>query len=157
MASKAAKVPEFPFELYPTYAKIVRGDLGVHDYEDALAVVIEFDHVLSKAERATLGKLYDRWCRAIVAESKRADNDLDDKVDFHRFEPLFIGDKAVSGGASRFISANESCAALVRDLAKLKSVVRVAFGDPPESGPAVAVTPTVFIRDTSTMRQVEVE
>ena len=119
----------------------VVGEPNVREYEDTLQLVIELDHVLTKPERAKLSALYDRWCRDIRAESKRADDDLDDEVDFHRFEPLFLGDRAVSGGASRFISASESSALLIQRLAKLRGVTRVTFGEPPDTGTPLEAAP----------------
>ncbi len=131
-----AKLQEPSFRVFPTLAKIAAGDLGVMEFEDHLSLAIEFDHVLSKAEKAAIRKLYASWADRVVDESRRADDG--DAESFERFDALFIGDKGVQGGASRFISAGESSSWLVGELGKLAGVVSVAFGDPPEGGTPIA-------------------
>lgn len=123
-------------KLSPTLAKITAGDFGIEQYEDHLSLAIELDHALTKAEKATIEKLYADWTKRVVAESRRADDDGGES--FERFDALFIGDKAVQGGASRFIAAGKSSAWLVREVSKLPGVVSIAFGDPPEGGEAIA-------------------
>ncbi|HEY5936578.1 MAG TPA: type VI immunity family protein, partial [Kofleriaceae bacterium] len=136
--ARKTKRKEPSFAVFPTLAKIAAGSFGVEQFEDHLALAVEFDHVLSKAEKATIKKLYAGWCDRVVDESRRADDDGGES--FERFDALFIGDKAAQGGASRFIAAGESSAWLVGELSKLRGVVRVAFGDPPEGGAPIATS-----------------
>lgn len=138
---KPTKAAEPAFRVYPKLADLRRGKLGVENFEDTLTLAIEFDHDLSNTEKAAIAKLYAAWTKRIVKESREADDDLED--DFTRFDTLFVGDKGVQGGASRFIAAHESCAWLVGELAKQRGVVSVAFGDPPDDGAPLTTAPSV--------------
>jgi hypothetical protein len=126
--------------VFPRLAELRRGKLPDVEYEDWLVLAIELDHAMTKAEKARLAKLYAGWCKRITAESLRADDDGGE--DFTRFYPPSITDKLVQGGASRFIAAHESCAWLAGELAKVRGVVSVAFGEVPEAGAPIAQTAT---------------
>ena len=134
---RAPKPP--PFAVSPPVSDIAQGKLGIAEFEDTLPLAVTFDHVLSKAEKATLQKLYTAWTGRIVKESRAAD---DSGEDFTRFDALFVGDKAIQGGAARFVAAHASCLWLVNELAKTKGVVAVTFGDPPEAGAPLASAAT---------------
>lgn len=111
------------------------GDL---DFEDTLHVVIEFDHVLSKSEAAKIRTLYASWAKRIESESRKIEDEYDGSQ--LRVDALFVGDKAVTGGASRFIAADKANVWLVGEVKKLKGVTSIVFGDPPDDGkPLLAV------------------
>ncbi|MCL2777197.1 MAG: hypothetical protein FWD73_04270 [Polyangiaceae bacterium] len=118
-------------DVRPPLTDLRRGKLGLDEWEETLYVAIEFDRVLTKTEKASVTKLYADWTKRIIIESA-ADEDFDG--DSMRIDALFIGDKTVRGGVSRFIAASDACVWLVGELRKLPSVVSVVFGDPPDDG-----------------------
>ncbi|MGN6106497.1 MAG: type VI immunity family protein, partial [Kofleriaceae bacterium] len=99
---------------------------------------------LTKAEKASLSKLYA--AKRIVKESQAADDGEFDAA-LMRVDELFLGDNVVRGGVSRFIAAQGACVWLVGELAKLRGVVSVAFGDPPDTSKPIARTKAATASD----------